>query len=1010
MNIIRTTIAIAALIVLVVQSTVAGDPSWKVVAQLPSVLSGHGTAMVHTGDVLVIGGMDAAGTTLADVRIFRGTSGRVDPAVGTLSVPRCRSAIVVVPRGNMSVVYVIGGYTGNGGSYSSVSSVDVITYDQLRDTWRVDRSTSLPNDVGDVRAVVLQNGSIVVSGGTEQRGGALGTGSPSGVSSIINGANGVVARIGDHITSRSGHGVYRFLDAVNAERTLAAGGDGVTPTAELLAGTTWDGRANPPRAPRKFMAPISDISGTARAIGGEDATGALATTEWYDPKSGWRTAPRLNAPRSRMGYTLIAGPTDTATAYLLTAGVGNGVQLRSTEIFRMPSGSVASGTFETFLDLSRGGEFASVAMCAVNLPVHVGGSASNAVEVLQPLSAPPVSFPGTEVGALSDSVPVIITNTWLLPITIRGVRTIGHPDFLFIADTSSITLAPGSSRTFFAWFRPTAAGARSADVVVNLGPVSDTIRLSGTGLASTISLAATGIDHGDVLVGSTSVVCVPILVNNGTDTAVVDSLSLGVGSDVQIQSPIGRVRVAPGDTLRVCSRYSPTSRTTLAETATICIGVRRYPFSIVGRGIRTRGRVVGLAGCDTINAVVGDTITGSIILENTGDLPLTITSIQVDGSVVGSAWLANPNVVPITLQQQQTAVVDYRAIVRREGAEQYTIRCVSNGDTAMEASSCIVVRSRALTSSVSAINIGSVCVGDSSVVTLSFVNPSATETISIDAIAVEGIGGQSTAVLPSNVLPRTTYTCTVVLRALAPGAVNGRVVLSGPFGASAIPITGEIASSIAVDLTDAFAVPSEDVRVAITITNVTSSTVRLLAVHSPSALRCRTIEPTNGTTFQPATSAVSVANGSLMDIVLPSAPPGGTLNCNLVLQTLRSDENRARLYCVRADAGSPCVLSDSSTVLIDTGCGGERSGVRSSSRASMMLRPNPTRSVVTIETLNAEGAAIDLISMDGNLVARTYVQDRIVSVDVSTLPPGGYAVRLMQNGQLLDTRFLIVTP
>lgn len=143
----------------------AGVPGWRTVQGLSRPLTGHGVTMVHTGDVLVVGGSDATGATVSEVWVVRGATGQRVQALAGLSAPRARFALVTVQLGTESVVYVIGGYTGSTGAYASSNVVDVIRYDAGQNNWRCSRSGTLPAAVGDVRAVFDGSSSIIVSGG-----------------------------------------------------------------------------------------------------------------------------------------------------------------------------------------------------------------------------------------------------------------------------------------------------------------------------------------------------------------------------------------------------------------------------------------------------------------------------------------------------------------------------------------------------------------------------------------------------------------------------------------------------------------------------------------------------------------------------------------------------------------------------------------------------------------------------------------------------------------------------
>ncbi|MBK6420379.1 MAG: hypothetical protein IPF79_14475 [Ignavibacteria bacterium] len=80
-------ILVALLLLFSSGALLAGVPGWRTVQRLARPLTGHGVTMVHTGDVLVVGGSDATGATVSDVWVVRGATGQRVQALSGLSVP-----------------------------------------------------------------------------------------------------------------------------------------------------------------------------------------------------------------------------------------------------------------------------------------------------------------------------------------------------------------------------------------------------------------------------------------------------------------------------------------------------------------------------------------------------------------------------------------------------------------------------------------------------------------------------------------------------------------------------------------------------------------------------------------------------------------------------------------------------------------------------------------------------------------------------------------------------------
>ena len=357
----------------------AGDPGWRNLPPLPTARNAHSAVMTHNGDVIVAGGVDGANNTPASGFVLRGATGVLEPLLNSMTVPRAYFELVAAKAADgTSIIYAIGGYTG-AGPYTSTDVVDVLTFDVGQNNWRWSRLGLLPGSAGNVRAIYDGSAFVVVSGGRVQPSGGLGTGTPSAVTSRIVVASGVIQRLGDHITARSEHGIWTYIDQQGATKVLAAGGEAALPTStELLEGTAWDGRANAPRVMRHLSVDASDPSGIPRSFGGVNESGVvMASCEWYDVKSGWRVAPTMQDARSNFAGTYVASPTDTAFAWLVAGGTSvSGGRLSSSELFMLPSGTDPAGTWQPFDALSTAASERTVSMTSSNLPVVTGGSST----------------------------------------------------------------------------------------------------------------------------------------------------------------------------------------------------------------------------------------------------------------------------------------------------------------------------------------------------------------------------------------------------------------------------------------------------------------------------------------------------------------------------------------------------------------------------------------------------------------------------------------------------------
>ncbi len=737
---------------LAAQTTV---PQWRPHTLLPVALTGHATVLLHNGDILVAGGVADNGQTSSASFIYSAATGAFTSTINTLAESRAYHALVVVPVAGGSRVFAIGGYSGAAGNYRSLASVEVLDFDAGVGNWRWRTISALSAARGDCAAAWDGGNFIVVSGGRVQSGGAVHAGSRSDAAERIDIQTLQVTQISAMRTARSEHALVRILDALNRLQLVAAGGEETRPTTstELLPSgtTTWDALANPPVVYRSSAASVGDLAGIARVFGGfSDAGMPLATCEWYDVKSGWRAAPRMQTARARAHASLVASPSDTARVYMIAAGQGASGTVRETETFELPDNAIPAGQWVPFPPLNRRGAERTLTVAGSNLPLVTGGedggTAMAHTEIFQPLRANDLAFGVEEVGRRSDSLAVVIRNEWLLPVNVHTFRFAQGAEFTLSGDASAREIPPGGQRVVFVRFRPNAAGERTDLLLFNAGPLTDTVRLRGTGVESEIAVVTGRVDFDSVFIRATERKCFTAIRNRGTDTTVIDSVVVTPRDVYRVVSPIGRVAVAPGDSLVVCVEFSPRERGSSVASVSVHIAARTFPIGVAGTGIRRYAIASSMPECDTLSIAPGDSITRFITVFNPGDRAVTITAAAVTAGIDGMCALADPSILPLSLAPGETIVVEIAFKPQREATERATIEFINNGDTATRSELCFVLRSRFISPSVALLDLGTLCVGDSTAASFLLENPGQFESVLVDGVAMKaGTGFVATA-------------------------------------------------------------------------------------------------------------------------------------------------------------------------------------------------------------------------------------------------------------------------
>ncbi len=935
------------------QSTV---PEWRAHTPMTQALSGHRAVLLPTGDVLVAGGVAQNGQTSTTSLLYSASDGSFRPTLNSLNEARAWYAMVAVPMaGGGGRVFAIGGYTSIGADYRSTASVEVAEFDPVQSNWRWRVIGNLSVARGDLGAAWDGGDFIIVGGGRSQLSGAAHSGTRTSVTDRINVRTLTIQAISDMATPRSEQTLVRVTDALGKTLMVTAGGESTVPTTatELLTATTWDPRANPPLVYRSWGVGVGDPSGIGRTFGGFNEAGVpLNTCEWYDVKSGWRFAPRMESERARAHATLVAGTVDTAKSYLIVGGQGLAGELQKTEVFALPDGSNPNGLWTPFSELGAAGAERTVTITGKNLALVTGGERASGriagTEIFQPLRADNLQFGSEETGRLSDSLPLRITNEWLLPVKVERIRLVGSAEFVFYGDTSDLTVGPGAGRTIFVRFRPAAPGVRTGMLLMDVGSITDTVMLRGTGIESSLSVVTTSISFDSVLVKSSRQLCFPAIRNIGTDPATIDSVVLAPPGDYQLISPIGRVTIQPGDTLQVCVKFAPRSRGVALAALAVNLAGRNFPIAVDGIGIRRFATVLAISECDTVTAIPGTSQSTFMTLRNPGDRPVTITQAVFNASVAGLFALADPTILPLTLLPGQSFPVEILFTPQREATERGTVTFTNDGDTATVADLCFVVRSRYLSSSVPVIDFGTICSGDSVTRTVILDNPGGFDTVDLATVTVNDSTASVTVdnVPATQLAPHQYVSVTAHFVPQTVGTFNGEIIAAGSFGSVSIPVTGVVLPGLRFEPQPMVTSPATTVIIPVNLVGgagVPVANIQLNFTYNRTLLYpTGVVSLAGGPNVNPTSTLVQARPGEAVVNVVWSAPlltDGAAFGVEC--EVLRGDDEVTPVGVSGTGGSDFCVASAVAQVLVTGPCGGT-SGLLRTGGASL-LRMTPTQ-------------------------------------------------------------------
>lgn len=1009
---------------LTAQTTV---PEWRPHTALPTALTGHRAVLLHNGDILVAGGLDGSSQTSNGSFVYSATSGAFTPTLNTLAESRAYHALVVVPTASASRVFAIGGYTGTAGNYRSSASVEVLDFDAAANNWRWRTIGRLSVARGGCAAAWDGANFVVVSGGRVQTGGVLHSGARSDATDRIHIQTLQVEAIAGLRTARAEHGLMRALDALNRLQLVVAGGEETRPTTstELLpAGVnTWDPLANPPVVYRSSAAAVGDIAGIARVFGGLSDTGLpLNTCEWYDVKSGWRAAPRMQTARARASVSLVAGPADTARVYMIVGGQGTSGVLRETETFELPGSSIPAGQWIPFPPLNRRGAERCLTVAGSNLPLVTGGDDGAAMahtEIFQPLRANDIVFGSEEVGRHSDSLAVVIRNEWLLPVHVHTFRFGRGAEFTLSGDISARAIPPGGERTVYVRFRPQAAGERTDILLFNVGPLVDTVQLRGTGVESEIAVVTGSVKFDSVFVRTTERKCFTAVRNRGTDTTVIDSVVVAPSDVFRVVSPVGRVAVAPGDSLVVCVDFTPVERGSSIASVTVHIAARTFPVGLAGTGIRRYAVASSMAECDTLSIAPGDSTMRVVTLFNPSDRTVEITGTSIAASANGLFDLADPTVLPLAIAPGQTVALDIVFRPQREATERAVIDFLSNGDTATRSTLCFVLRSRFLSPSVGALDLGTLCVGDTATASFLLENPGQFESVVVDGV-VTAVGANFSAVSVSDtvLLPREYMVVQVRVVPTVSGELTDTVLATGSFGALSVPVRVRAVPALSFAPEPVSVAPAPGSRIVLPIAVFGDAAPQmqrasLLIAYNKTLLHPRRLVSMQSVpALDEAQSTFALVRPGTAHVSLVwQAPVATGLAFGLECDVLRGDNDHSNLAISGSSDNSFCVVPTKRTIPIDNPCGGQSGFIRTDAASFVRALPNPAIETVQILVHPARSGrlSVEVVNALGeSVVVRDlgeYSEGSVhADVDVSRLPAGVYFIRAIVDAEIIDVQ------
>ena len=406
------------------------------------------------------------------------------------------------------------------------------------------------------------------------------------------------------------------------------------------------------------------------------------------------------------------------------------------------------------------------------------------------LNIAPSSFAfGSVVDGQTKSQTFTITNTGNASVTISQL-TVSGAGYSVSGLNTPAALAAGASATFSAVFAPTAAGSLSGTITVNSNAPGSpaTISLSGTGVASSVTLSAnpTSLSFGSVNAGSSSTKSVT-LTNSGNSNLTISQITVGA-KDVTESGVALPVTLPPGQTQTMNVIFSPAAAENVSGNITVTTTQgSNSVISVSGTGTQA-GISLTPSSASFGNVVVGATNSQTIQVGNPSNATLTITQASATGSGFSTSGLN----LPLSINPGQTSTFNADFQPGATGSVSGNISLVSNAPgspSVVNLTGTGVAATLTISLSTSSMSFGNVDTGLSSTLTETVTN-TGNSNVQISQIAVSGTGfSLSGATTPVTLSSSQKMTFSVIFSPSAAGTDNGSVTVSSNASGSPSTIT-----------------------------------------------------------------------------------------------------------------------------------------------------------------------------------------------------------------------------
>jgi hypothetical protein len=390
------------------------------------------------------------------------------------------------------------------------------------------------------------------------------------------------------------------------------------------------------------------------------------------------------------------------------------------------------------------------------------------------ISPSDIIFPNVALGQKATQT-AVLTNTGNETVTITQLASTAV-EFAASGLSTPLAIGPGQSARFQVVFTSTTTGSKSGTLTAMTahGGSSSKVKLKGgsAGAASQLSLSATALNFGNVLVNGNATQAVTLKNSGSSDVQIAQ---IGVtGGAFSVSGVAAPVTISAGQSMALQATFAPTAAGTATGAITITSNAHNATATVALNGsavVASYTMSLSPTSVNFGNVSAGSSTTQNVQLSNTGNSSVTVTQVAAGGTGISVSGVATP----LTLAPSQSVRFAVKFAPTTGGTTSGSITVTNNdGVNAVAAVTGTQVQA-GLSLTPASVSFASVVTGNANSQTVQLKN-SGTANLTVSQATVAGAGfSLSGLALPMTLTPGQSGNFNVQYTPQSTGSVSGAV-------------------------------------------------------------------------------------------------------------------------------------------------------------------------------------------------------------------------------------------